>query len=54
MVLDNLSVPDASATRSPSFEIESSAERRRRQLTRVASHLIETEGVGAVQMEPDR
>ena len=35
----------------PSLAIESSAERRRRQLTRVASHLIETDGVDAVQME---
>jgi AcrR family transcriptional regulator len=44
IVLDNLSMQNL-----PAFE--SHSERRRKLLTRVASRLIETEGVDAVQME---
>lgn len=42
---------DSRSAAQPFLVLEPSAERRRRQLTRVASHLIETEGAGAVQME---
>ena len=50
-MIDVLSVLNQPLDTHPSLAIESSAERRRRQLTRVASHLIETDGVDAVQME---
>ena len=44
-------MPESLKAAMASTTLESSATRRRRQLTRVASHLIETEGVGAVRME---